>query len=195
MGPTPSWQLKDEVTAELAYVDGKEEYRNVAINGRRTNQPPERSGTWSTGEFAITLQDLLSPATAAVFFKRGNERVGTRDAVAFDYTVDQATSHWVVVDDTGRNFTPGYKGRIWIDETTHSVLKLEQKAVPPSSAFPFSRVESSVEYGFVRIDNGTYLLPVESENTGCKSGSGCTRNLLKFKNYRKFTTESSIRFD
>ena len=195
LGPTPLWQVKDEVTAELAYVDGREEYRNIAINGRRSTQPPERSGTWSTGEFAITLQDLLSPATAAAFRRRGSERVGGRDAAVYEYAVDQANSHWVVSDDSGRNFTPGYRGRLWIDDTTHSVLRVEQKAVPPSSSFPFERVEVTVEYGFVRIDAGTYLLPAESENIACKRGGGGTRNVLKFRNYRKFSSESTIRFD
>lgn len=82
-----------------------------------------------------------------------------------------------------------------IDDTTHSVLRVEQKAVPPSSSFPFERVEVTVEYGFVRIDAGTYLLPAESENIACKRGGGGTRNVLKFRNYRKFSSESTIRFD
>src|ERR1019366_3244349 len=50
------WQEIDVVTAELAYVGGKEEYRNIRVNGRPVSNP-ERTGTWSTGEFGTTLED------------------------------------------------------------------------------------------------------------------------------------------
>jgi zinc protease len=40
-----------------------------------------------------------------------------------------------------------------------------------------------------------YLLPAGSETLGCSRGSGaCTRNVIEFKNYKKFTTESTISF-
>ena len=83
------WQPIDVVTAELRYVDGKEQYRNFKINGSPTNQP-EGSGAWSTGEFSTTLEDVLSPATNASFRRRGEARVAGRQAVVFDITVEAA---------------------------------------------------------------------------------------------------------
>ena len=64
---------------------------------------------------------------------------------------------------------------------------------PPG--YPFNRAETKLQYGWVKIEQKTYLLPASSENVGCMSGSGaCTRNAIEFKNYRKFTTESNITF-
>src|SRR5262249_55312190 len=56
----PRWQEIDQVTADLAYVDGKEDYRNFRIGGQPIERP-EQSGSWSTGEFSTTLEDILSP--------------------------------------------------------------------------------------------------------------------------------------
>jgi hypothetical protein len=190
------WQEIDVVTATVAYANGKEDYRDIQVNGIPTRVPPERSGTWSTGEFATTLEDVLSPATNAAFKRRGEDRVANRPAVVFDYTVAQPNSHWTLVSPDGRSFQPAYEGAIWIDRDTRRVLRIEQRSSGMPSDFPLRKAESIIEYGFVKIDQGTYLLPAISDNLGCMSGSGsCSRNSIQFQNYRKFTTDSNVKFD
>ena len=52
-----------------------------------------------------------------------------------------------------------------------------------------------LEYGYVKIEDKTYLLPNRAENMACMTGSGtCTRNVIEFRNYKKFTTESNVKF-
>jgi hypothetical protein len=51
-----------------------------------------------------------------------------------------------------------------------------------------------VEYGFVKLESGTYLLPAESEYVGCLSGGQCTRNSTNYRNYRKFGADSKITY-
>ncbi|SPE39504.1 conserved hypothetical protein [Candidatus Sulfopaludibacter sp. SbA3] len=191
-----SWQELDVVTATVAYSQGKEEYRDIQVNGSPTRVPPERSGSWSTGEFATTLEDVLSLATNANFKRRGDDRIAGRPAVVFDYTVAQANSHWTLVSPDGRNYSPAYQGAVWIDRDTRRVLRIEQRTTVLPRDYPLSKAESTLEYGFVKIEQGTYLLPVLSENLGCMSGSGsCSRNSIQFRNYRKFSTDSSVKFD
>jgi hypothetical protein len=191
-----SWRAVDVVTADVACVDGKEDYRNVAINGRPTSGPVERTGTWSTGEFAVTLQDILAPATAATFMKQRQELLGSRTAYVFDLAVEQSNSHWVLVGPTGKQYRPAYKGAIWIDKETRRVLRIEQIANGDSVSAPYDKAESVVEYGFVNIEGKTYLLPVESENLACLRGSSnCVRNTISFQNYRKFSASSDIKYD
>ena len=188
------WQEIDEVTADLAYVDGKEDYRNVQINGYPANNP-ERTGSWSTGEFGTTLEDVMSVGTNAAFKRRGEEKMVGRTAVVYDYTVAQANSHWTMVSPDGRQYKPAYEGAVWIDRESRRVLRIEQRATSFPRDFTISRAECKLQYAWVRIDQKSYLLPSASENIGCMSGSGaCTRNALEFKNYRKFTTESNITF-
>src|ERR1039458_7171712 len=66
---TPAnFQPIDVVSIEVLYTDGREDYRNIQINGKRTvKKIEETGGAWSTGEFGTVLVDLFSPATAAPF--------------------------------------------------------------------------------------------------------------------------------
>jgi hypothetical protein len=196
IGFPATWQTIDTVTADVASVGGSEQYRNVRINGVPDDRPVERTGAWSTGEFVSTLQDVLSASTNAAFHRRGADRVAGRTALVFDFTVGQANSHWVLVGPDQRRFNPAYEGAVWIDQETGRVLRIEQRttALPPD--FPLKRAESTLEYAFVRIGDSTFLLPSVSENIGCMSGSGaCTRNAITFRNYRKFSTDSNVKFD
>ena len=190
----PRWQLIDQVTADLAYVDGKEDYRNFRIDGSPVDRP-EQSGSWSTGEFSTTLDDVLSLATNAKFRRRGEQKIAGRDAVIFDYSVAQSNSHWTVVAPDDRRYNPAYEGAIWVDQATHRVLRLEQRTLGMPPGWPYKGVEWLLEYGYVKIDQKTYLLPDRAENIACMTGSGaCTRNVIEFRNYRKFTTESNVTF-
>jgi len=190
------WRIIDTVTADVACVNGQEQYKNIRINGQPATQPIEKSGTWTTGEFVVTLQDILAPETHADFTPQGQENLAGRQAFRFDYTVDQSNSHWILNAPDGRTYRPAYKGRLWIDKDTRRVLRIEQKTSSIPSGFPLDRAECVIEYGFVRIDTTEYLLPVSSENTGCLRGGGsCSRNVIAFRNYRKFTAESNIKFD
>jgi len=190
------WQKIDEVTADVASVDGREEYRNIKVNGAPVNRPPEHTGSWSTGEFSTTMEDVLSIPTNAKFHRRpGEDRIGSRQAVVFDLTVTAGNSHWELASPDGRRYSTAYEGAIWIDKDTRRVLRIEQSTTGLPLDFPLSKAETILTYGFVKIDNKPYLLPAGSETLGCSRGSGaCTRNVIEFKNYKKFTTESTVTF-
>jgi hypothetical protein len=189
------WMATDVVTAEVRCVDGKEEYSNILINGRPANRPIEKTGAWSTGEFVTTLQDLFSPYTAASFVRHGEETIAGRPAYIYDFNVRQAGSHWVIVGPDGRHEAPPYTGRVWIDKERHRVLRMEQRSSAISSALPYDKTESTLEYGVVNIDGKNYLLPVHGENLACMRGrADCTRNEIAFQNYRKFMAESNVSF-
>jgi hypothetical protein len=189
-----NWRAMDVVTADVASVGGKEDYRNIKVNGRPTDKP-EDSGSWSTGEFQITLEDILSPRTAAEFTPRGQDRIANRAAWVFDLSVDQPHSHWTLVTEAGRKYNPAYKGAIWVDKETRRVLRIEQRAVGIPRDFAYDKADSALEYGFVNIDGRPYLLPVQSVNMACMAGSSnCSRNVIEFRNYRKFTTDSNVVF-
>lgn len=192
-GPA-GWQPIDVVTAELTYVDGKEQYRDFQSNGRSINSP-EDSGAWSTGEFSSTLADILSASTNASFQRGREERVTGNLAVVYDLTVPQPNSHWTLVSPDGRRYNTAYEGSIWIDKLTRRVLRIEQHATSLPREYPFSRADSTLNYSFTEIDHHTYLLPANAESIGCMSGSGtCTRNTIEFRNYRKFAADSQVKF-
>lgn len=189
----PDWRVLDVVTAELAMINGREQYRDVRVNGRPSDRPLEKSGSWSTGEFATTLEDLFAPSTDAQFERVRDSRAAGRPAYAFRYSVAAANSHWTLVSENGERFKPAYSGEVLIDKESRRVLRIEQRAedLPPS--FGIQMAEVRIEYAFTRIANGTYLLPVESETTGCRqAGRQCSRNSIRFTNYKRFSVDSRI---
>jgi len=193
-GFPPRWQQLDEVSAELAYLNGKEDYRDIRVDGQPALRPVEASGSWSTGDFGTTLDDVMSPGTNATFRRRGEERVGVRSAIVYNYTVDEANSHWTLVSPDGRRLNPAYEGAIWVDKETLRILRLEQRATSLPRGYPFTRAEYTLVYGWVRIDDKAYLMPASGENVGCMSGGTCTRNTTEFRDYRKFVADSKITY-
>lgn len=187
------FKMKDRVTAELAHEGAKDEFRNLEINGKKLKKgSPEESGTWSVGEFGSMAADVLNPASGTKFEKRGSETVGSRMAKWYDYTVEQANSHWKVTFE-GQTIYPAYKGSIWVDEETHRVLRLEMQGRLLPADYPMDKVEMMVEYGKVKIGQREHLMPVKSGSLGCKRGTLiCVNNQTEYRNYRQFASESTI---
>jgi hypothetical protein len=95
----------------------------------------------------------------------------------------------------GRRYNPAFAGAIWVDVATHRVLRIDQHTGEMPPGWPYKGVDWVLEYGYVKIEDKTYLLPDRAENMACMSGSGtCTRNVIEFRNYKKFTTESNVKF-
>jgi len=192
-----SWQPIDIVSTEVVYENGKERYRNVAVNGKATKKKLEDlGGAWSTGEFGSVLVDVLSPATDADFRFRKQTRIDNRAAYVFDLDVDREHSHWHI-EAPSQYVLPAYRGAIWIDKETSRVLRIEMQAYHLPEQFPFDKVESATDYEFIRIGGEhEYLLPVHAETLTCERGTNnCSRNVIDFRNYHKYTGEAEIKFE
>jgi hypothetical protein len=194
---TPAnFQPIDVVSMEVLYVDGREDYRNIQINGKKTvKKIEETGGAWSTGEFGTVLVDLFHPATAATFHYRRDSRAGGIMAKMYDFEVAREGSHWTI-HATSQSYDPAYVGSVWIDPATSRVLRIEMDAKGFPAEFPVDHVESATDYQYIRLgDAKQYLLPVHAETLSCQRGTAnCSRNVIDFRNYHKYTGESSITF-
>jgi len=191
-----NWRPLDVVTMEVVYDMGKENYRNVAINGKATSKPlSEIGGSYSTGEFGTMLIDLFSPATAAEFLPKGESRIAGVSAKEYDFAVKRENSHWDLHFGP-QTYSPAYSGSVWIDPTNGRVLRIEMQAKNLPKDFPSDQVESATDYQYVRL-GGTqqFLLPVHAETLSCERGTPyCSRNTIDFRNYHKYTGESTVEF-
>jgi len=191
-----NWQPIDIVSAEVVYEKGRERYQNLQINGKpvKAKRMEELSGSWSTGEFATVLVDIFSPSTAADFRYRRTSRSGGREAFLYDFDVDHEHSHWHIQVGS-QSVLPAYRGSLWIDKETGRVLRIEMQARRLPEEFPNDKIESAVDYEFIRIGTGQFLLPVHSENLSCERGTDvCSHNVIDFRNYHKYTGEATITF-
>jgi hypothetical protein len=194
--PKRGWDPIDIVTADVAYQDGRESYKNIKVGNKPVNKSMDDiGGTRSTGEFSSQMEAILRPGTGARFQRNGEDRIRNRQAVVFKFEIPRERSGWRI-EQVSQLYYPAYRGSIWIDKETSRILRIEQEARGMPSLFPLDTVESSTDYDFVRLAVGSdFLLPVEAEVLSCQRGtSACQRNKIEFRNYRKFSSESEITF-
>jgi hypothetical protein len=191
------WQAQDIVSANVVYENGKEDYRNLAINGKPVNKKMEElPGSWSTGEFGTTLRSLFHPGRQAEFNFVKQSLMSGLTTWVYDYKVRRENSDWRVSLGS-QSIIPAYAGRVWIDQKTAQVLRIEMSATDIPTDFPLDQVEASNDYGFVRLqDADQYMLPTHAETLSCERGSPvCSRNTIDFRNYHKYSGEANIVFD
>ena len=194
-GGKTSWRAIDTVTADVVSENGTEAYKNILVNGKPPREAIEKTGAWSTGEYASLLQDVLAPQTDADFHGQRSTTIVNRAAYRYDFTVQRPNSHWHVYA-ASESYTPEYNGTIWIDKQNYRVLRIELSAQKLPRTFLLDTVESAVDYDYFTIGDGKFLLPAHSEALSCVRGTGeCTRNVIDFRNYKKFSAETSITFD
>jgi hypothetical protein len=191
------WRAQDVVSANVVYESGKEDYRNIAINGRPVNKKMEElPGSWSTGEFGTTLRSLFHPGRQAEFTYVKQSYINGLNAWVYDYKVRRENSDWHIQLGS-QSIIPAYNGRVWIEEKTAQVLRIEMSATDIPQEFPLDQVEASNDYGFVRLATADqYMLPTHAETLSCERGSPvCSRNTIDFRNYHKYSGEANIVFD
>jgi hypothetical protein len=191
-----NFQPIDVVSTEVVYENGREDYRNIQVNGKPSKKKIEETGgAWSTGEFGTVLINLFNPATAANFHFRRDSRAGNVMAKLYDFEVTRENSHWDIHAGS-QKYSPAYSGSIWIDPATSRVLRIEMEAKGMPAEFPLDHVESATDYSNVRLgDLKEHLLPVHSEILSCERGTNnCSRNVIDFRNYHKYAGESTITF-
>ena len=194
-GQKTSWRALDVVTADLVMEGGKETYKNIQVNGKAPKQALEKTGSWSNGEFASMLQLVLHPGSEAEFRGKRSSTIVNRQAWRYDYAVEQPNSHWTL-EAAGQSYEPAYSGAVWIDKETSRVLRIEMSAKRIPSDFPLDSGESTVDYDFVLLGDRKFLVPVHSEVLSCQRGTrDCSRNVIDFRNYRKFGADTSITFE
>jgi hypothetical protein len=189
------WDAQDVVTAKVIYEDGKESYKEITVGGKRTNKSMlELGGSTSTGEFASTLRSLFSPASRAQFKFYQSTAVTNSPAGIYDFKVALANSDWFI-NVGAQSLRPAYSGSVWIDKQTAQVRRIEMSANNIPKDFPLDTMEWAVDYESVSLGTSKFLLPVHAENLACQRGSTiCTKNTTDFRDYHKYSGESTIVF-
>jgi hypothetical protein len=154
----------------------------------------ELGGSTSTGEFASTLRSLFSEASRAQFKLFQSTTVAGSPATIYDFKVAQPNSDWFI-SVGGQSLRPAYSGSVWIDKATAQVRRIEMQADNIPADFPLDSMEWAVDYDQVSLGTAKFLLPVHAENLGCQRGSSiCTKNSIDFRDYHKYSGESTITF-
>jgi hypothetical protein len=185
----------DVVTAKVLYEDGREKYSQITVGGRATKKTMmEIGGSTSTGEFASVLGGLFEDRTHTEFKFLQSTTIGRDAAAVYDFKVALPHSNWSI-QVGGQLLRPAYSGSIWVDKNTSEIRRIEMQADNIPKDFPQDTVASAVDYESVSLGTAKFLLPVHAENLSCQRGSPiCTKNTIDFRDYHRYSGESTIEF-
>jgi len=119
--------------------------------------------------------------------------VRKRRSALYAYKVDQAHSHYLVMNGAVGNMRKavvGFHGALEVDRESGEVLHLTYIAEVPKE-LKLDLVSTTVDYDRAEVGGRSYLLPVHSE-TEIHSETLSVKNDSDFKEYRKFSSESTI---
>jgi hypothetical protein len=195
-GTGNSWYHSDTITARLSY-NGTENYEVILHNNQPvTNGKDMRQfgGTTSEGEFASMLDQIFEQETHTDFSWDHWGKLRGRKTYVFAYDVQQQYSHYRVEADDKLAIVPAYRGLVYIDEDSKTVVKIVMTPYDMPGTFPIHDINTSLDYDFETIGDQQYMLPLKSVLTS-KRDRQMTKNDIEFRLYRKFGTESSIKFE
>jgi hypothetical protein len=189
------WQAQDVITAKVIYEDGKEGYRDITVGGKKTSKSMiDLGGTTSTGEFASMLASLFDPArqTEFKFYRTTTSHDG--ESAIYDFKVSLPRSDWTIVVGA-QLLRPTYSGSVWVDKASAQVRRIELQADNVPKDFPLDEIQSAIDYEEVSLGTSRFLLPTHAENLSCQRGSSfCTKNTIDFRDYHKYSGESTVTF-
>jgi len=190
-----SWQLQDTLTLRLSYFEQKEDYKLILVNDSITNEDYGKvGGATTTGEFGSMLKEVFDRGTAAHFEWDHWATLRGRRALAFSYQVGQAQSHWALEYEHELQIFPAYSGLVYVDRQSHEVLRVTLVAEDIPASFPIRQAETILDYDYQILGDHPFLLPLKAENRMQTAGV-LTRNDVEFRLYRKFSSESEIKYD
>jgi len=194
-GDDPSWQLQDTLTIRLSYFQQKEDYKLILVNNTVTQQDYQKlGGAISTGEFGSMLKDIFEPETEARFEWDHWATLRGRRAMAFAYHVAQPRSHWMLDYNREMHVFPAYSGLVYVDRESHQILRVTLVSENIPADFPIRQGETVLDYDYQTISDHPFLLPLKAENR-MRTSDVLTRLDIEFRLYRKFSTESEIKYD
>jgi hypothetical protein len=193
-----AWHATDVILARLTYFEKKEDYKLVTVNNTVTTDKGYTSvgGAISQGEFGSMMRELFDSESNAEFRWENWATLHGRPSYGFSYTVPLAHSQYTIhyqgkANDQGQTIVAGYHGSIFIDQVTSHILRIALEADNIPDDFPVRRSSVVLTYGFAKIGDSEFLLPSTAEFRSLADHTA-TKNLVEFRNYRKFSTDARI---
>ncbi len=192
-----SWTPLDKLTIRLSFFQLSEEHKLILLNGKPTDQTYDSlAGGTTAGEFGGTLYNIFDRDAQTAFQWESWKTVRHHPVAVYRYSVEAAHSHYMVanaaVDDTYRAIVK-FHGSVDVDRETGEVLHLTYVADQIPNEVGVDKVSTTVDYDFADVAGRSYLLPSRSE-TEILSPGLAVMNQMEFRDYRKFSVDSTIEF-
>lgn len=190
------------VLAKVSYNDGQEKYQVYSVNGHYEDTTLERAaasgGAVSSGEFGSLMREIFEPRSEAAFGWDHWATLRSRRMAVFNYIIGSGHSSWSMTYSAGpgdeQRIITAYKGMIYADENTGEIARITFVAIDVPSTFPVRQATEVLDYDMVQISGKPYVCPLRAL-LKMTAGRETTKNVIEFRAYRKFGTESDITYD
>ena len=202
IGPSatgPRWKPLETQEMELNYVDHREHYKLLKVDGETTDlQKRIKTGYFKGyGQFGSALQNIFDPKVNAKFEWDHEETSSGGGTCVFHYSVPQAASMIVITADLDK-VRVGHHGMVWANCESGAVTRFLTETDPAEVRRLGRRVplgyRLEVRYGPVTIGSLDFLLPQSAVQTALFYKTW-TKAEIQFQQYRKYDANSTIKFD
>lgn len=179
------WQPIDLIVGRLRYLDGRAAYKVMVLNGQPASIHDQFRGTSSSWEFDSIMRAIFLPQTQTEFSWQDWYMLRGKRTQVYGYRVRAfKSSYHIEISEESLDLETAYHGLIFIDSESHFVhrITLHADEIPPS--FPIQDISLALDYGYTRIGDGNYLLPLQIELRS-REGARVIRNDVNYDNYRK----------
>jgi len=194
------WHMAGSFAGEIRCVGGHESFRLTAVDDERPRGTLEELGRgFSWGDVGGLMREILDPGSAAALdWDRWEVLRGRRMAV-FRYTVDAVHTRYLYRRHTDRNaaaaeLTMAHHGLVYADPRTGAVGRLVLYASGRFEGAPPTAVGEVLDYAEVTIAGNDHALPVRALTYSNTQGYEL-REEIEYRDYRKFESESTVKFE
>jgi hypothetical protein len=185
----------DRVSAKLSFENGVEHYTEVRQNNRTQPSLSALAGAWSEGEFGTLLQQtqklLESQKVTFVSFTA----VTGVPAAIYKFDVVENESPWDL-EVSGHHYRIPFSTEVWIAVDSGHIIKIARKSTAIPAETHISEIDWDVTLDRVDLNGQPWLLPTTAAYAVYYGQSKRREwNQMSFSDYRRYSSESQIRFD
>lgn len=190
---------RDVVEEQLTFVDRKETYTALRINGKRAESTTHSQieGSTSSGEFGTLLSRTLDPKSNADFQFERIANVNGHRAWAFKFHVPQPGGYGLV--ESRRTILVPYDGRLYEDPENGIVYRIEiQCDIPKDSEY--KQLELTLDLKRADVSGVGFVLPFRFHlHTQKQQGDVAVISEAvsdaEYKQYRRFAADTHIHYE
>ena len=192
-----AWLPSDKLTIKLSFFQQTEEHKLMLIDDKPTGRKFDSlEGATGEGEFGGTLDRIFAPSSEASFRWESWKNQRNHRAAVYSYVVQVAHSNYLMVSGIpgdNQQAIVGFHGELEIDRESGAVLHFTYQADRIPLRLGLDYALTMVDYDYADVGGRNYLLPARSE-TEMRGPQLSVRNEIEFREYRKFSTESTITY-
>ncbi|MDE3197956.1 MAG: hypothetical protein KGN84_16530 [Acidobacteriota bacterium] len=185
---TGDWKFEDTIESEISFSGWRAARRNVLRNGKAWRRPIQAlPGFVWYGGFGTEIEPLFDRGCPTILRDAGKEESAL--VFGFESPADGCFGRFTVGYE---RFNPARSGRVFVSESDGHMLRYEEDATGFPEHFEFEERKESVRWDYVKIGDGTHLLPVHAEFLVTYRSGVRWRLVVDYTNHRHFESASRV---